>query len=415
MRLETSLLAGREALIANGFALNTIGDDLANSTTPGYKDTRAEFADLLAGSGEGLFGNVIQTGDGVRVNGVTINHSQQGSMEATSRGLDAGIQGGGWFVLQDGDNQYYSRAGNFSTDADGFLVSATGAKVMGYTSTSPDTPSTIDVNALVGQPTASSTATISGSLNAISPIVNPLPAATSFANLNPEGTFTNVLRVVDSLGAQREVSLYFYRTGPLQYQVNAYVDGAETGGVAGTPVQVGTAQIAMGPDGKQAVASTLTLTPAWGNGAAAGNITVDMSKITAAAGSASFSNVTIDGFRGGLVKSVGFSQTGSLIATLDSGEEAEIAQLALADFKSPDGLERMGNNLFRETTESGTADIAKAGTVGRGEIVGSSLESSTVDPANEFVKMIQIQQGYKAGSQVIQAANELLTATIQIA
>jgi flagellar hook protein FlgE len=182
-------------------------------------------------------------------------------------------------------------------------------------------------------------------------------------------------------------------------------------------VQIGTGQIVTGPDGKQVAGAgaTLTLTPAWGDGAAAGNIAVDLSKITAVAGESSFSNVTANGFRGGVVKSVGFNEAGVLAATLDSGEIVTVADLALADFQSPDGLERIGDNLFIETTESGTATVAKAGTEGLGSIKGNSLESSTVDAANEFVKMIQIQQGYRAGSQVVQAVNELLTATIQIA
>lgn len=417
MRLESSLFAGRESLMVHGQALNVIGDDLANSNTPGFKSSRVEFADILAGSTGNLMGDTLQIGNGVKATDISINHSLQGAMEVTGRGLDAGISGDGWFVLQKDNQQYFTRAGNFTTDEEGNLISATGANVLGYTTESPDAPVALNINTLVGQATATSEVGISGTLNPISALVNGLPPATTYQSLNSTASFTNTVRVNDSLGNERDVALYFYRTGNLTWTVNAYADGSQTGGTAGTPVQIGTGQIVTGPDGKQVAGAgaTMTLTPAWADGAAAGNIAVDLSKITAVAGESSFSNVTANGFRGGVVKSVGFNEAGVLGATLDSGEIVTVADLALADFKSPDGLERIGDNLFIETTESGTATIAKAGTEGLGTIKGNSLESSTVDAANEFVKMIQIQQGYRAGSQVVQAVNELLTATIQIA
>ena len=159
----------------------------------------------------------------------------------------------------------------------------------------------------------------------------------------------------------------------------------------------------------------MTVAPAWGNGATAGNIAIDLSSISAGDGASSFSNITVDGFRGGIVKSVGFSQEGALTAVLESGEVAEFGQFALANFTSPDGLERVGDNNFKETEESGEATVGKVRTEGLGNVRGGSLESSTVDPATAFIKMIQVQQGYRAGSQVIQTVNDLLTATIQIA
>jgi len=417
MRLETSLFAGRESLISHGTALNTIGDDLANSNTPGYKATRVDFADIFAGGTSNLFGGPIQTGSGSQVSSVSINHRLQGTMEQTGRSLDAGIVGNGWFVLQDGDQRSYTRAGNFTTDPEGNIVSADGLKVLGYTSSSPDTPVPLNVENLVGTSTATTSVSINGSLDPVSPLVEAIPAGVTFKELNATASYTNTFKAIDSLGNKRDVSLYFYRTANLTWDVRAYVDGAQAGGVAGTPVAVGAGRITVGPDGKQpeGTVNTMALTPAWGDGAAAGNIALDLSKFSSTAGASSLTNISTDGFRGGVVSSVGFSNEGKLTAVLETGEELNIAELAIADFNSPDNLERVGNNNFKETTESGVATIAKAGTGGMGAVKGTSLETSNVDPANVFVKMIQIQQGYRASSQVIQAVNDLVKATIQIA
>ena len=93
-----------------------------------------------------------------------------------------------------------------------------------------------------------------------------------------------------------------------------------------------------------------------------------------------------------------------------------IGTLALAKFASPNGLERIGNNEFKsDDGTSGKASIGKANTDGLGSISGASLEASTVDTAKEFIQLIQYQQGYRAGSQVIQMANELINSTIKIA
>ncbi len=418
MRLETGLYAGRESLLTHGTALNTIGDNIANSNTPGFKSGRVEFADLMAGGGNSLYGSTMDTGSGVKAAAVSVNHLQQGTMEVTSRSLDAGITGTGWFVLQkNGTEQVYSRAGNFTTDADGFIVTNSGEKVLGYTAESPNTPVPLNARNLVGEAVASSEVSILGKLDSSRAPIQGQPQAATFDQLNEDAAFVNSVSVIDSLGQDRGISLYFYKTGNLTWDVRAYVDAADTGGEPGTPVLVGQGQIAVDENGKQIEGNqtNLDIVAPWAGGAAPGNVTFDLSGITAAAGPSSFSGISVDGVRGGTFTSVGFSASGELTATLDTGEDVIVGQLALANFNSSDGLERIGNNFFRETSYSGEASIDRAGTEGLGSITGGALESSTVDPAEAFVKMIQIQQGYRAGSQVIQTVSELLTATIQIA
>ena len=417
MRLETSLHTGTEALITQGNALNTIADNLANSNTVGFKDTRLEFADLLADGGNSLFGGPIQGGNGVYGQKVISQHSQQGTIESTGRGLDAAISGNGWFVVNDGTSNFYTRAGNFTTTPDGVLISPKGYKVMGYTAASPDTPVEINIGSISGTPTATTISKISGNLNAESTIGSPAGATTFQALSAASGGNKTTVSVVDSLGKPHDLSLYFFKSANQTWTAQAYADSLDTGGTGGTPVLVGTINLAFGPDGKPTnpTSSILNATPAWGNGASAGNVNIDLSGFTSQAGGTSISKLSTDGSKGGNVRSVSIDASGNVVGLLDSGETINAAQLALANFKSADGLQKLGDNIFAETDASGEAVIAKQDTKGLGKIKGESLESSTVDPAREFTTLIQYQQGYRASSQIIQSISELIKSTIQIA
>ncbi len=420
MRLESSMYAGRESLMTHGTALNSVSDNLANSNTVGYKDNRLEFADLLAGSTGNLYGGPLETGNGVKGVEVRINHEAQGTIDNTGRELDTAINGRGWFVLGDKNNiaTAYSRAGNFSTDADGNLIAATGERILGYTAASPETLTNINIKNVASTTTATSEIIINGNLDPASALVANLPPATNFSSLGEAASFVTSSRSVDSLGEDRDVTMYFYRTGQLTWTVQAYADGKDiAGGTPGTPSLLGTSQLTIGADGQPlAGAAPLNITPAWADGAAAGAISIDLTKFTGFARGSSVTSTTQNGLKGGPVTGVSFNNEGEVIANLLSGETTIIGSLALAKFASPDGLERVGNNNFRsDDGNSGAATIGRANTEGLGTIQGQSLESSTVDTAKEFIQLIQYQQGYRAGSQVIQMANELISSTIKIA
>ncbi|HMO17433.1 MAG TPA: flagellar hook protein FlgE [Oligoflexia bacterium] len=418
MRLETGMRAGRESLMAHGTALNVVADNLANVNTTGYKNNRLEFADIFAQGQGNLFGGPLQTGNGVQGTDVYAMHNLQGTVEQTGRELDAAIQGKGWFVVQDGERQYYTRAGNFTANSEGFLVTGSGKQVLGYTAESPDVPVPINVRNAVGTARPTETVALNGNLDAVSPIVNPVPGAgATFREMGEAASFTTSFQVVDSLGAERSISLFFYRTANLTWNVQAAVDGASVGGEAGVPVIVGNGQIVVDGTGRQAegVENILQATPAWGDGAAPGNIGINLAGFTGFASPSSMSGITADGIRAGNLTGVSIDQQGNVIAIMDSGAEVPTAQLALADFQSPDGLERFGNTYFRATDASGQAKLVRPNTEGLGTIQGGALETSTVDPAREFIGLIQFQQGYRAGSQVIQTLSELISSTIQLA
>jgi flagellar hook protein FlgE len=160
--------------------------------------------------------------------------------------------------------------------------------------------------------------------------------------------------------------------------------------------------------------SQLQMTANWSNGAAASNVTVDMSNFTQFAGSSLINNITQDGRGAGNISGYEFEPDGTIFARLDTGERSQVGTLPLALFKSSDGLERTGTSTYSQSEASGELEIGRAGVGLRGTIEGRTLERSTVDIAKQFVDLVIYQRGYQANSQVLSAANELLQGTIQL-
>ena len=421
MRLESGLYCGRESLMTHGAALSGVADNLANSNTPGFKSTRVEFADLLSDSIGCLYSEPIEGGSGVAAEQITADHDKQGPIETTNRPLDAAIQGQGFFILQNAANErFYSRAGNFQTDANGNLISVSGENIMGYTSASPETLVALRVDTSSVSPTPSTEVSVNGNLDSSEPAVLQVPSnPATFTDINQASTYDTGIELIDSLGAEHDIGLYFFLTNQQSrtWTCQAYVDAEDVGGTAGTPSLIGTTTFSFDTSGKQAENATtsLSLSGNWSNGAASSSATVDLSKFTGMAGSSYVSSVTNDGMRAGNVSGVEISQNGELVSLLDTGERNVIGQLALATFRSNNGLERVGSNMFRETEYSGVPSTGLANSADKGNIQNSALESSIVDPANEFINMIRFQRGYQAGSQVITTVSDLLNTTIQLA
>ncbi|HQH26950.1 MAG TPA: flagellar hook-basal body complex protein, partial [Oligoflexia bacterium] len=238
MRDMTGLYAAREALSTHATALNTVADNLANLNTPGFKTERVEFGDLLAESIGCMMGSPLQTGNGSMARDISTAHSIQGTIEATDRELDAGIQGIGFFVLSDGVSQYYSRAGNFVTDAEGNLRAQSGEFVMGYTPQSPDTLVPLNLTTTASAATPTTLVTLNGNLDSSTPAQENPPNTSNWVDLNNGTAFRTTVQVVDSLGERHDISLHFFKTGNLTWTAQAFVDGAATGGTEDTPVPV---------------------------------------------------------------------------------------------------------------------------------------------------------------------------------
>lgn len=279
-----SLFAGISGLRVNQTMLDVTGNNIANANTIGFKSSTVVFQDTLSQMLTGASGasvtqggtNPVQVGLGVQVAAVASN-LLQGSAQMTGRATDLMIQGDGMFVLQDGNEQIYSRAGAFTFDETGTLVSPSGARVQGY--------------------------------------------------------------ALDAAGLA---------TGGL---VDITLDSA--GLTPAVPVGTELTSYAIGADGK---------------------------------------------IRG----------------VFSDGVQRDMAQLALADFNNPNGLERVGETSFRESANSGTAEIDIPGAGQRGSLIGGALEMSNVDLAAEFTNLILAQRGFQACSRVITTSDQVLEDLVNI-
>ena len=161
--------------------------------------------------------------------------------------------------------------------------------------------------------------------------------------------------------------------------------------------------------------------PSWRNGAAAVNFSWDLvdpngaATITQYAAGSATSSVTQNGSPTGAVASIiSINQSGQLVASFGIGRTVVVGQLALATFNNPQGLVKAGTNYYSESEASGNPSVGIAGSGGRGTLIGSSLEQSNVDIAQEFTQMILAQRGYQANSKSITVADELLLETLNL-
>lgn len=411
MRIESALYSSREGLNAHGQAISVVGDNIANSNTVGFKGSRIEFADLL------------DVSSGVQVQQVRQNQAV-GVIEDTGRSLDAAIAGNGFFILSDGAQQYYSRAGNFSLARDGTLTDSNGKSVMGFLE-GATTLSEINLYAtdVTGNPTSEAGA-LTGNLFSGLEVKGAAPnAPTTFAQLARESSYMSTLSVYDSLGQVHDVTVAFTKTatdaGSSTWVAQAYLDGSEVGGTPGQPVQLGAnATLTFDGTGKIAAANqgtaTINATANYANGAAPGAFAINLAQMTQLASGSQLSGVSQDGRAAGNVKDFRFDKDGSIYAILDSGAESLVARVPLASFNNVDGLERVGGNLYVATTDAGTLTTNEAGKGGTGEIDGGALERSTVDLAAQFVDLVLYQRGYQANSQTLSATNDLIKGTIAL-
>lgn len=417
MRL-TGLLSGREALMTESVALATAADNVANLNTTGFKAQRVEFSDLLAGGMGGLFSDSdLEPGNGVQVGDISLLADKQGSIETTDRALDMAISGAGFFSVTNGTDVYYTRAGVFSADKDGNLVNSDGEKLLGFADAAATTATPLNIFSKTSSATPSTKGTLTGNLNVSAPLVTAPSGETNFALINASADTSAPVRIYDSLGESHEISLYFYHTSNLEYTVQAYADSGETGGTPGTATLLGSTTIPFQNNGTQATGATtaITLNGNWSNGAAASSVAVDLSKVTAFSSPTTFESLSVDGNALGSVTKFLVKLDGSVAALTDAGSEIDLGRIALAKFASPNSLQKIGSTKFVETDSSGVAELERANSKGRGQVIGGGLESSNVDPTNEFVDVIKHQRAYQAASQIIQTYSQLLGATTQLA
>jgi flagellar hook protein FlgE len=415
-----SFSAGLSGLNANAQALNVIGNNLANINTVGFKASSITFEDLVSQNIDGSGMDPSQVGLGVGVGQVSPVFSQ-GTIENSHVATNVAIQGNGFFVLNGPQGMSYTRAGNFTFNNDGMLVTPDGQFVQGYTATDPATGKIVTN----GQPT---------NITIPPGVLRPPTATTAFStltNLNADAatgdTFTSSIQIYDSLGAAHITTMTFTKTGPGAWSYALTANGDEvSGGTPGTPFQIATGTLTFDGTGALsavnggAVANVSISTPAWANGAPAGTMNWQLldannkPDITSFAAASATSSVTQNGSAAGTVTDVSINSKGEIIATIGAGGGVTIGQLALVSFNNPAGLVKLGGNRYGESAAAGLQSLGVAGTGGRGTLIGSALEQSNVDMAEEFTKMILAQRGYQANSKTITVSDQLIVDTLNL-
>jgi flagellar hook protein FlgE len=405
-----SLYAGISGLNANSTAMTVIGDNIANVNTTAFKGNRSHFANILSSSlgGDSVTGNV---GRGVEFWGTNAQWTQ-GSLENSSNPTDLAINGNGFFMVQDaGGANYYTRAGSFIFDKQGYLVNPDGLQLQGYQ---------IDASGNVG---AITSVYIPGERISAPSATSELGFDLNLSAVATDGeTYTTTQTVYDSLGNAVPLTFTFTKTGNSAWSVAGSVpatsgSGVTIGGAASMPITFNASGVMTAPAADATVAVTMTngatspLSLTWdfygASGASHGDVT----------GFATDSSTTFqyqNGYPAGKLRGISVDEQGIVTATYSNGEMTPMFQVALADFPSYDGLSKMGSNLYAQSMSSGQSLPGTAGTGRLGNISPSSLEMSNVDLAEEFVKMITTQRAFQANSRVITASDEILQELMNI-
>ena len=399
-------------LAANNTALDVVGNNLSNLNTTGFKSDSILFKDIM-----GQTSGSTQIGAGVATSG-TSKQFTQGSIQPTAGALDAAIEGNGLFVVRDNAGSVlYTRAGSFKFNSNGTLVSSTGERVQGWSTTNGVLDTTgnigdISITAVASQPpTASSKMTLTANLDAA--------AATG-------DKFSTPLQVVDSLGVTHVLTFTFTKTGSNAWDYDISIPGEDiTGGTAGTPSSLASGSLAFDDAGALTTPTAGTLVnvaTTTGLVSGAKDLSIDWSPyapdgtslLSQFAQTSAASATSQDGILASQLTGIRLGDGGSLMATFSSGKQVAIAQLALAAIGNPDSLVSVGNNNFQLGTETLTPTVGMPDTGNRGKLLGGSLESSNVDLAREFTNLIIYQRGYQANAKVITTQDQLSQVLLNI-
>ena len=425
MTLMTSMYSGWSGLTASSTQLSVIGDNIANANTIGFKGSRAVFQEALAQS---MMGGGLGTGTGLQAIQRILS---QGALIQTGVPTDLALSGDGYFLLNGKhngvDGNFYTRAGQFTVDKDGYLTNLEGLQVQGYladpTGAVGGSINGLQVGDASSPPVASTQAIMQGNLdsNAAVPAAafDPLALVPLDPNnpTDPAANYNSMqsIQVYDSLGNQHQVDVYFRKTAAGAWEYFAVTDGANLqGGTAGTPTQIMDGTLTFDANGNLTAntQNTNTFNPINAtqpqtldfNFAANGN----SQGLTQYAGASAMTFTSVDGNAAGTLAGVQVDGSGIVTGTFTNGQTRTLAQLAIAKFEASDQLQRLAGNLYGETRLSGQANVGFAGTAGRGTVVADALEQSNVDLAEEFINMIGAQRAFQANSKTISTADQML-------
>jgi len=429
-----SFQQGLSGLNAASKQLEVIGNNVSNANTVGFKQSRAEFADVFANSITGGGGSQI----GIGTNLATVAQQfTQGNITSTNNSLDIAINGNGFFRMSSNGAVTYTRNGQFQLDKFGYIVDSASKRLTGYAA---DTNGNIlsgaavdlQINTADIQPVA--TTEIEGTIN-LDSRNNPMPAAPAFDPTDPT-TYNNstAVTVYDSLGNSHTLQNFFRKTSANTWLVYTTVDGANT--PTPTPpstTPIPTAQMTFTGTGiaptiqafnatGAAIAGTPSVsftpmnsaTPPAANGAAAVTTTIDYSKSTQFGSAFSINSLSQDGFTSGRLSGFNTSSDGTIVGRYSNGQSKNLGRVVLSSFTNPNGLQSLGGNAWSVSASSGPALTGAPGSGLLGVLQSSAVEDSNVDLTAELVNMITAQRVYQANAQTIKTQDQVLQTLVNL-
>jgi flagellar hook protein FlgE len=412
-------------LNADSTALNTIANDLANMNTVGFKARTAHFADLFYQQiGATGTGDPIQVGAGTQVSSISTDFSN-GSSNWTGLDTDVALQGNGFFMVSDGTNQYLTRAGDFSLDASGNMVTTNGLNVMGY----PAVNGVLNTNAALSpinvpenqilSPKATGSFTITANLDSSTAVNSSFPATvdifdslgqthtatvTYTANGNGSWDYSIALPASDQAVAQTT-------TGTMTFDTSGNLSTIQPTGAA-APSTVGTAagdvsSIPVSFTGMSDGAANLTIN--W-------NLlgTGSTPTISQVASKSAVTARTQDGFTSGQYQGFTVGSDGTVTVTFSNQQKLNVGQIALGNVANLQGLQAVGDGDYATTLASGSATIGASGSAGLGTMQNGALEGSNVNISAEFANLIIAQRAFEANSKSVTTFDTITQETIQM-
>lgn len=390
-----SIYIGMTGLQGYSQGLRVIANNTANINTPGYKGSSLQFADMFY-SNSNSGGGTMQVGYGLNTAGTVLNF-EQGELRQTGNDLDLALDGQGLFTVQDSNgNLHYTRAGQFTFNTDGVLVSRVDqSKVMGQ-----DASGAIGEISIAGLSTeeGKATSTVKFAGNISSSLTDPT-----------QPVVINSVKVVDALGVEHTLTVKLTDTSattPGSWKVQLFEGSTEIGTAGSITFETGR------PDPAHSKV-TFDYTPP---GLAEFAVTLDISADVTSFPSGNLSSIAFksqDGYGPGALTGVSFDAMGTLIMSYANGQTVKGARLSLGRFDSLDAVVASGNNHF-DATNSLSWHTGLAGEGGFGNVRSGMVELSNVDLSQEFSDLVIMQRGYQASSQVISTANDMLQELFQM-
>lgn len=422
---------GLSGLNASSKGLDVVGNNVANSSTVGFKSASGHFADLYAASLSG--GSATQVGIGTTLSSVAQQFTQ-GNITSTSNSLDVAINGNGFYKVTDGSTIAYTRNGQFHTNTEGYIVNDQNFKLMGYVATSTgeivtSDPAPLQIDTGNAPPQATGTTKNATMKLLLDSSAKPIDTtANPFSPSDPLSyNYSTSMTTYDTLGVEHAVRFYFVK-GTTAAGETPWTTWATLDGKASSATNIGTLQFdssgkldspASGiinlpktsPPAADWTVSTGAVSPI---GTGQSYWAVDFTGSNSYSGESTVNAMTQDGYGQGALSSISISAKGIIQGNYSNGQTKNLGQIVLTTFTNNNGLNSLGNNLYQATEASGQGMDGAPRSGVRGALQSSAIEESNVDLTGELVNMITLQRNYQANAQTIKTQDSILQTLVSL-